>query len=86
MNKEQYDKNIRPKMQELAKACAASNTPFFASVALNEDNENKTTYEVACLTPGVAGVVLNEDKITRMLNVINGFDTVPPHQTIEIDF
>ena len=83
MNKE-TEKRIKELFEELNTLCVKENLPYFATVAL--EKEDKTAYETACLTPGVLGISLKNDRITKMLNVVNGFDTSPPHSEVVIDF
>ena len=50
-----------------------------------EDGSLKEYY-ADMLTPIVSGTKLTQDKITKMLCIMAGFDVIPPKETIEIDF
>ena len=85
MTREEYNKKIKPTMEKITLLAMKEEVPFFAAFAVTE-KDGSISYETSCLTPGVIGKPLEDDRITKMINVINGFDTIPPHQTIEIEF
>lgn len=76
---------IIPHLKEIKNTCAMHNIPFFFA-AVQEDTKDHTTYFTEILTPGVLNTSVTKDSITDMINVINGFETVPPHEPIEVDF
>lgn len=82
---EVYDKKIKPLVEEINEICISEKIPYFATFVIS-DKEGKTEYETYRLTPGVAEVKINDDRITKMLNVANGFDTIPPHKMLELEF
>lgn len=84
MNKKTYQEKLVPLINEIKSICYKDSTPFFITVALDE--EEKTVYESECLTSGVLEKKVTDDKIAKMINVINGFETVPTHEILEINF
>lgn len=83
--------NIIPVLQELKKQCLLAGVPFFASIAAGdivdpETKEETTRYISEIITPVVVNTKLTDDKITKMLNIMNGFDVVDPNIKFEVNF
>ena len=76
---------IAPKVEEIKKICAMYNIPFFFSVLAEDDGEN-SKYISEIISPSVTGVHATNDRITPLLNVMNGFDTVAPIHEVTFDF
>lgn len=77
MNKEEiYQKEIMPLMKKIEDICKKNSIPNFMAVAVADDGK-ETVYKHFFLTPAVAEEEVADDKITKMLNVMNGFNTVP---------
>ena len=93
---------IAPLVEQIKIICLKNNIPFFVCVAKKDDEaitdyEMATSKEdvrkklssVYCadiLTPVVSGTELSQDRITKMLCIMAGFDVIPPKQEIEVDF
>lgn len=73
--KEIYDKEIAPKIKELASLCIVNQIPVFISTCITNDEE-KSTYKHELVAPDVQGLRLTDDMFIRFLNVTLGFDTV----------
>lgn len=83
--------HVIPLMEELKKQCLLNGIPCFVSVAVGDfldpkTNEPMTKYVSEIVSPAVVETKLVDDRITKMLNVINGFDTVDPNLKFEVDF
>jgi len=76
---------IAPLVEQIKKICAINKIPFFFSVLATNSNL-KTKYISEILSPAVAEKELKDDRITPMLNVANGFDTVHPMFESYFDF
>lgn len=84
-NKNIVKTKIAKPLGEIAKVCRENKIPFFFAVPVFNDEE-KTDYYTEILSPAVAEQELTDDKITKMLNVMNGFDTLPPREPIMAEF
>lgn len=76
---------IAPHVEAIKLACVKNGIPFFFSIAAEDDGKT-TKYISEILSPKISGTQLTEDRITNMLNVANGFNTVPPMYESVIDF
>ena len=72
-------------LTEIMKICKQEKIPFFFS-AVASDDETKTKYFSEILTPMALGTEIADDKITKMMGVLNGFDVIPPREMLNIDF
>lgn len=72
---------IKPKIEEIKKICAMYKIPFFFTV-LESDDGTSSKYISEIESPTVADKSLTSDKITPLINVMNGFDTVPPMYSV----
>lgn len=77
-------KVVKP-LGEIVKVCKENQIPFFFAIPMTDDGE-KTEYFSEILSPAVAERELADDKITRMLNVMNGFETIPPRESFVVNF
>ena len=85
-NKEKVVKSeIVPLMEALLKVCNEQQVPIFISVA-SKNSEEGTSYELISLSPDVLGVSLADNKFSKFVNVMNGFETVPPRTILELDY
>ncbi len=76
---------IAEHVAELKKICNKNKMPFFISVAI-EENGSETKYMSDILTPTTLNQNLTNDKITKMINVINGFDVVYPNKVEDVKY
>lgn len=70
-------KIILEKMLELKKLCYENKIPMFVTAAIGE-NGDETQYESEMVSPVDIGVELSQDKIALMVNVLRGFQVIPP--------
>lgn len=84
-NRKIIKEKIAKPLKEIMNVCRENEIPVFFAVAVTDDGE-KTEYLSEILSPAVAEKELTDDKITKMLNVMNGFDTLPPRETIMAEF
>lgn len=80
-----YENEIFNKITELKLLCNAEKIPMFFAVAI-ESTDKKTVYETEYVGAKSNEIELKDDKITDFINVVNGFETVPPKSIIEIDY
>ena len=79
------DTELAKRVSAVEEICKNNNLPFFIGIPV-ENTKEGTSYFYSYLTPAVSGMELTEDKITKMLNVANGFNTVPPVPVTEFMF
>lgn len=79
-----YEKVIKEKITELKKLCNQERMPMFIAVC-TENSKDGTHYEADIVGSYSSNIILKEDLIPKFINVFNGFDTVPPEETIEIE-
>lgn len=79
-----FNQHIKKKMDEFAKECSLRGVPMFVTCAI-EDTEDKTIYESDMVSAITNDITLNEDKIVKMANVLNGFDVVERDKTPYIE-
>ena len=79
------NEELAKKINEIDQYCKKNNIPYFFAVPPANESEG-TTYFYSYLSPGVAEIKLTDDKISKMMNVANGFNTVPPVPIPEICF
>lgn len=85
-NKETIAKSqIIPLMESLMKLCNQEQIPLFATI-VTKNSPEETTYESVSLSPDVLGLDLKENNFPKFINVVNGFDTVPPRTILEIEY
>ncbi len=84
-NKKVIKDEIVDTVLRLKALCRQYGIPCFVAMPEVEDGK-KTQYYTEILSPAVLEMELSDDRISQMINVINGFDTVPPRSAIEIDF
>ncbi len=75
---------IAPHLNEIKKICSINKIPFFFSVAAQDDGV-QTTYLSEIISPKTSGTQLSNDKITPMLNIVNGFKAVDPRYDMTFD-
>lgn len=80
-----YAEKILPKINELKVLCNNEKLPFFCAVAVNND-EKKTGYEYEFIGTNPNEIYLKDDKIVDFVNVVNGFDVLPPKKIVDIDY
>ena len=83
--KKYFENEIYNKVNELKLLCNAAKIPmFFACATVSTDK--KTTYETEYVGTESNDIHLKDDKITEFINVVNGFETIPPRNIVEIEF
>jgi len=79
------DAELAKRVAAVEEFCKSNKLPYFIGIPV-ENTKEGTSYFYSYLTPAVSGVELTEDKVTKMLNVANGFNTVPPVPVTEFMF
>ncbi len=79
-----YEKHIKKKAIELNELCKSLGVVSFMSFCVNDDNHN-TEYKNFIYGSTSNGIKLSDDQIRGHINVANGFQTVPPNETIDFD-
>lgn len=80
-----YEEQIFDKINELKLLCNSEKIPMFFACAI-ESNDKKTIYETEYVGSKSNEIELKDDKITNLINVMNGFETIPSQKIIEIDY
>ena len=81
----EYDEKIKPLIFKLRKQCYHAGIPMFVTCAVADDG-NKTTYKSEMLSPRVTQKEVSQNYIADMVNILNGFTTIPPTEQVELDF
>ena len=84
-NKSYYNEKVLPLINELKIVCNNEKLPFFCAVAV-ASSEKKTDYEYEFIGTNPNEIHLKDDKIVDFVNVVNGFDVVPPKKIVDIDY
>ena len=83
--KRTYEEKIAEKVNELKLLCNEEKIPmFFACAASSTEKRTEYVYEYIGTVPNE--INLKNDKIADFVNVVNGFETVPPREIVEINF
>ena len=86
MNKKKiYEEKIAPLAQTLMQACSEEKIPVFITAAVS-NNDVSTDYVTNMSSALVNDVLLGNDKFPKLVNVMNGFDTVPHSDPIDIEY
>lgn len=84
-NKENiYNKEILEKVYELKLLCNKHRLPMFVSVCVKNDN-NESKYVSEMVGSQSNNVILKNDLIPKFVNVLNGFDTIPKQEILEVE-
>ena len=82
---EEYESEIIDLITQLRISCNRNKIPMFVSICIKND-EHGSLYKNEMVGAASSGINLKDDKLVGFVNVINGFDTVPKREEIEIDF
>lgn len=80
-----YEQEIFNKVNELKLLCNQEKIPMFFACAV-ESTDKKTVYETEYVGSKSNDIELKDDKICGFINVVNGFETIPPKKIIEIEY
>ena len=86
-NKEkEFDSEILPKLLELKRLCNRARIPFFFTACVG-NKKDKSTYRSTMISPMEFPTRLNlyDDKISKCLGIMIGFDSVYPQKDVEIN-
>lgn len=83
--KKVYDEKIAPLVQSLIQACNEEKIPAFVTVAVR-NTEDDTEYVSGMVSAFDSNIRLENDKFTKLVNVMNGFDTVPHVDIVELEY
>lgn len=76
-----YKKYVKDLVEEIRFICDMNHIPFFATFAV-ENDENKTTYISEAVATGSRGYDLADNRITKHLLINTGFIVAPPAQAV----
>ena len=71
-------------MTDLLEFCQGNKIPMFTAVAV-ENNENETKYENMVYGNYSHYIELKDDRIRKHMMIANGFEVVPPRDTLTIN-
>ncbi|MBQ7818406.1 MAG: hypothetical protein IJ341_01785 [Bacteroidales bacterium] len=80
----EFNKNIKPILQQLSTACFLAHIPYFFAAAVADDG-NKTTYKCDCTMPQSADVTLSDNKLISCSHVMNGAVVITSDSIDELD-
>lgn len=72
----EYESEVMDLIVKLRIACNRCQIPMFVSVCIKND-EKGSVYKNEMVGTASSGIHLEDDKIIKFVNVLNGFDTVP---------
>lgn len=75
---------IERRLGLLLEACQIYQVPMFASVAVAGD-EQSTKYNNITYGASAHNMELADDQITKHILIANGFDAIPPRDTLTLD-
>ena len=82
--KEYYEKNVAGLVSRLKNICTVGKIPFYFTACV-ENTEKGSAYRSEGNLCGSGGFKLTDDRITKHLNIENGFRTVPALKEMEIN-
>ena len=80
-----YDSQIAPAANALVDLCYKHGIPMFFSAAVANTDDGATEFRTEYVSASKVGVTLQDDQLSRHVNVNNGFDTVIPTTLDEIE-
>lgn len=83
-NSDIFQCEIEKRMEELKILCNKYRIPMFISMCIKND-KNGSVYKSDMVGTVSNEIYLKDDKIPHYVNVLNGFDTVPPQTDFEIE-
>ena len=69
---------------KLKQQCGKNGIPMIVTVAIKND-ENGTEYKTEMVSAVSSGINLKEDRFVKFVNVMNGFDTMPHKEEMNIN-
>lgn len=81
---EDFKEKCQPLLNELILRCSLLKIPFFWS-ACTKNNDEESVYNSDAVATGSRKIKLKDDKISKYIAVLNGFDVVPHRETLEIN-
>lgn len=82
--KKEYEDGIIDLVTKLRIACNRNNIPMFVSICIKND-EYGSVYKNEMVGAASSGIKLHDDKIIKFVNVLNGFETVPKREEVEVN-
>lgn len=80
----EFEKKCQPILDELILQCSLLKIPFFWSACIKNNDEESVYFNDAVAT-GSRNISLKDDKISKYIAVLNGFDVVPHREILEIN-
>ena len=82
---EEYNEKIAPLVEQLRKECYFLKIPMFFTAAV-QNNQSGTDYKTEMISAMCVDAVLQDDKVAKLTNVMNGFETRLPAQITELEY
>lgn len=84
--KKEYTSLVEPKIEEIVRICNENKIPFFMTFMVNDKGNSVEDFKTKTLSTSVLDVNTNDETFAKLINVMNGFETIPPQDTIEIEY
>lgn len=75
---------IDEQLKKLLELCQIYHLPMFACVSVKNDS-NETKYDSVVYSPQAHQINLKDDRIRKCMLVANGFETVPPRDSFNLN-
>lgn len=82
---ELFKREILPLRNEFMKACKLNDIPTIVTSAVANMSDGSTQYSSDMVSAITNDIPLNDDKIPKIANVLNGFDVVERKSVIEFE-
>lgn len=82
---EEYENEVMELAFQLRKVCNRLKIPMFLSICVKNDNK-ESVYKNEMVSAVSEGIQLQDDKLVKFVNVLNGFETVPKSEDDMYDF
>lgn len=80
-----YEKELKEKVDEIVRICNREKIPMFFTACV-KNNTRGSLYQNEMVGTHVNNIELKDDKFPDLVNVMNGFTTVPDAAPIELEF
>lgn len=79
-----YEKSIDPLVKKIRTICNENQIPYFVTFAVDEEDE-KFKFVSDCMTPETLHLTETDKTFSNLVNVLNGFKTVPRSMKIDAE-
>lgn len=78
-----YDDEIKELVKRIKLICLKEKIPMFMSFAVEDDGKG-TVYKNEMISQELVNQKLSDDKISKLVNIMNGFECVPRMNIMEV--